>query len=71
MKDSQHILAVYQRTSHAVLQPTMPLSTESLHSVAEHVVPDDLLYSTSILGSSSKENHDSYSAFTKCLTVLR
>jgi len=66
-EDIAHILATRQRASPlplSISQSVAPLPTE-LHSAAACAIPEDFLYSTSLLGSSSKENHGSDAASTK------
>jgi len=65
-KDIAHILATRQRASPlppSILQSVAP-STEP-HSAAVCATSEDFLHSTSLLGSSSKENHSSDSASTE------
>jgi len=67
LRDSSHILALRQRASPlppSILQSVAPSPTEP-HSAAVCATSESFLYSTSLLGSSSKENHSPDSASVK------
>ena len=66
-----HILATRQRASPlppSILQ-SVALSPTELHPAAACATAEDFLYSTSLLGSSSKENHSSDSVSYTHLTL--